>query len=71
MFVDFSKQVKKRYYCCFKYNSCVDAKICCEKNHRRKNRKKNFSYCKVKKQRKVKNSKKVVRQRKNRYNFQR
>ena len=61
MFVDFLKQVKKRYYCCFEYNSRVNAKICCEKNYRQKNYKKNFSYYEVEKQQKVKNSKKTVR----------
>ena len=61
MFVDFLKQVKKRYYCCFKYNFCVNAKICCEKNYRRKNREKSFSYYKAEKQRKIQNSKKLIR----------
>ena len=49
MFVDFLKQIKKRYYYCFKYNFCVNAKIYYEKNYRRKNREKNFSYHKIKK----------------------
>ena len=44
MFVNFLKQIKKCYYCYFKYNFRVNAKICCKKNYRRKNRKKNFSY---------------------------
>ena len=60
MFVNFLKQIKKRYYCCFKCNFYVNAKICCEKSRRRKNRKKNFLYCKVKKRQKVKNLKKFI-----------
>ena len=50
MFINFLKQIKKRYYCCFKYNFCINAKIYCKKNHQQKNRKKNFSYRKIKKQ---------------------
>ena len=53
MFVDFLKQIKKRYYCCFKYNFCVNAKICYEKNYRQKNREKKFLYYKIEKQRKI------------------
>ena len=60
MFVDFLKQVKKRYYCCFKCNFRVNAKICYEKNYQRKNCEKNFLYCKVKKQQKIKSLKKVI-----------
>ena len=71
MFVDFLKQVEKRYYCCFKYSFCVNAKVCCEKNRRRKDCEKNFSYCEVEKQQKIKDLKKIIRQRKNRYNFRR
>ena len=60
MFVDFLKQVKKRYYCYFKYNFRVNAKIYYEKNYRRKNCEIFFLYYEVEKQRKVKNLKKII-----------
>ena len=49
MFVNFLKQVKKCYYCYFKYNFCVNAKICYKKNYRQKNCEKIFSYCEIEK----------------------
>ena len=54
IFVNFLKQVEKRYYCCFKYNFCINAKIYCEKSYQRKNRKRFFLYCEIEKQQKLK-----------------